>query len=526
MSGELNSRVLVIDDEESVRDGIKTILSPTRSRHKSELNAAAQALFGDEPAKQENVLSFDVDIARNGHEGIALVQARTKSECPYAVVFCDMRMPGLDGLETVERIRMIDQRCEVVFVTAYSDHSLASITERAGANVTYFVKPFLSDEIRQLATKLVLEWNRAREAESLIRTLANLRGSAEDMHRLVRHLLQQLCWWLNTTSAMVVELDESGNSRFHLGVGELNSEDSTSVASALDLYRSVREEGTIVTKREHIFLRLSEFGIAVSDSGRAPIDASRRYLLEAFLENASLAIRNSRLREELARRERLATIGQALGYVVHDLSSPLSSIDLMARMLELNSSVLGSPQQVAARIRGAIERARASVQDVLDFCSDRLREAGEKKVVAIADELQELTEVWRLMLGERDIRLEVEIEPELRGCVDPNLFGRVVWNLVNNAASALRSQEDGVVRVTCRTATDGGIELQVSDNGPGIPEKELSRLFRPFVTGRKSGTGFGLAIVKQIVVDSHKGTINVTSDEQGTSFQLKFPPCH
>ena len=308
---------------------------------------------------------------------------------------------------------------------------------------------------------------------------------------------------------------------FHLGVGELASADSASVASALELYRTVPEEGAIVTEREHIFLRLAEFGIAVSDSGHAPIDASRRYLLEAFLENAALAIRNSRMRQELARRERLATVGQALGYVIHDLNAPLASIDLMARLLELNSSTLGPHHEVYGSIRRATMRARAVIQDTLDFCRDGLNVT--RALISLGDELREQVEVWRLMLAEQGTRLEATIEPELRGYVDLSTFGRALWNLLSNAASVLRAREgNGLIRVACRSSA-AGLELTVSDNGPGIPERELPRLFTPFVTKRRSGTGFGLAIVKQIA-EAHQGSIEVESDERGTTFTLRFPP--
>lgn len=524
MPSQLNSRILVIDDEESVRDGIITILHPPRSRHTSELDAAAQALFDEErlPVAASPLLVFDVEAARNGREGIAKVEAAVARGEPFAVVFCDMRMPGLDGVETVEAIREHDQRCDVVFVTAYSDHSLSSITDRVGANVTYFVKPFLSEEIRQIATKLVLEWNRAREVEELIHILATMRGSTEDMQRLVRHLLGHLCEWMGTSSAVVVELAAGVAPTFQVGIGLFSDPENLSVRRALDVYRDVAAHGAICEVEGLVFLRLADFGVAVTAAGTAPLDASRRYLLEVFLENAALAIRNSRLRIELLERERLAAVGQAVGYVVHDLNSPLAAIEMMVELLEHDSAALGSPKLVLSRIREMTKRARTLLADTLEVC--RGADAGVGRATArvpLAAPLRRNAEVWRMLLAERDVTLMIEIDDGLCGCVDPNVLERALWNLVSNASDALSDRRDGVITVRASHSSDS-LCIEVADNGPGIPPELRERLFTPFATGRHNGSGFGLAIVKPIA-DAHGGDVLVESGAAGTTFALHFP---
>ncbi|MCA9713379.1 MAG: hybrid sensor histidine kinase/response regulator [Myxococcales bacterium] len=521
MNSPLNTRVLVIDDEESVRDGIKTILQPPRTRHAAKLDLAARALFDDglappEPAK--HLLEFHVDTARSGGEGIERVRESLAGE-PYAVIFCDMRMPGLDGLETVEAIRLLDQRSEIVFITAYSDQSLESITERAGANVNYFVKPFLSEEVRQLATKLVIEWNRARELEQLITMLASLRGSVEDTRRLVGHFLEQLCGWLDTGAAMLLELDEDDEATFHAGLGDFADPSAAAVARALATYRGVRRIGAIIEADELMILRLTSFGVAVASAPRRRLTPSRRYLLEVFLENAALALRKSRIRAELHRQERLASLGQALGYVVHDLSGSFASIELMLTLLEEGSDVLGPPHTVYPRIRAAARQARALMHDTLDICRGHKQVAPER--LALSTTLRSLAEVWRLTLAERGVALELQVAEGVSVHADGPMLERALWNLVNNAADAVRGRRGGTVRVVAR-ARDGATELSVHDNGPGIPASLRARLFTPFATGKRDGNGFGLAIVKQIV-EAHRGAIDVRSNAEGTSFWLLLP---
>src|SRR5437588_1324648 len=124
---ELNTSVLIIDDEEMVRDNIEDILIPRgTSQDQDDLSNAMNVLF-DTPQtllapRVCNIPVFTVDKASNGMEGVRKVRESVESGCPYAVIFLDMRMPGLDGLATAIKIRKHDCRAEIIFLTAFSDH--------------------------------------------------------------------------------------------------------------------------------------------------------------------------------------------------------------------------------------------------------------------------------------------------------------------------------------------------------------------------------------------------------------------
>ena len=134
-----NRRVLVVDDEEAIRDSFRLVLCP-ESANTNQVDAAAAALFDDEPVHSNKApdVGFDVDFAMDGRTAFDMVQKSLNEDKPYAVIFCDMRMPGWDGLETVQHIREVDPRCEIVFVTAYSDQDVDSIRQSVGDDVGYF----------------------------------------------------------------------------------------------------------------------------------------------------------------------------------------------------------------------------------------------------------------------------------------------------------------------------------------------------------------------------------------------------
>lgn len=134
----LNTRVLIIDDEEMVRDNIEEILVPKKATKNEQLSSAADLLFGEEEEDAESVISenrtfpdFIVDKAVNGKQGFEMVAAAVQENSPFAVIFLDMRMPGWDGLETAKRIRQVDTKAEIIIVTAYSDHSIDQIVAQA-----------------------------------------------------------------------------------------------------------------------------------------------------------------------------------------------------------------------------------------------------------------------------------------------------------------------------------------------------------------------------------------------------------
>ena len=105
---------------------------------------------------------------------------------------------------------------------------------------------------------------------------------------------------------------------------------------------------------------------------------------------------------------------------------------------------------------------------------------------------------------------------------DADQLGQVIWNLLVNAAQALR-QEGGDIRVTAQRLSDGAVEIVVSDTGVGIAERHLSSLFDPFFTTKQGGTGLGLSIAHGIV-QAHQGRVEVTSREgEGTTFRVVLP---
>ena len=153
-----NRRVLIVDDQKEIHDDFAEMLKPQLSGAWGDKLAAA-FVTEEEPSF---LPEFELLHARSGEEACEIVKAGKAGTRPIAVAYIDIRMPpGVDGIETVRRLREIDRDIEVVIMTAYTDRSLPEIIENVEPlhKVLYIRKPFAREEIQQMTLSLVGKWN-------------------------------------------------------------------------------------------------------------------------------------------------------------------------------------------------------------------------------------------------------------------------------------------------------------------------------------------------------------------------------
>src|SRR5688572_13291878 len=155
-----NRRILVIDDNQSIHQDFRKILS-AESHSEAALGDAEAALFG-EATPMSFLPSYEVDSAYQGEEGLEKIKQSLKDNRPYAMAFIDVRMPpGWDGIETTARLWEICPDLQVVICTAYSDYSLEEMLRKLGHTdrLVILKKPFDNVEAMQLANALTEKWS-------------------------------------------------------------------------------------------------------------------------------------------------------------------------------------------------------------------------------------------------------------------------------------------------------------------------------------------------------------------------------
>jgi two-component system cell cycle sensor histidine kinase/response regulator CckA len=159
LRADKNRRVLVIDDNRSIHDDFRKILSPTTAMAVAS-DATEAAVFGS-PTEAIGQTQFQVDSAYQGEEGVLLVKKALAAGLPYAMAFVDVQMPpGLDGVDTTRRLWELDPNLQVVLCTAYSDYSWSEMFNRLGQRDGLLIlkKPFEAVEAFQMAHALTDKW--------------------------------------------------------------------------------------------------------------------------------------------------------------------------------------------------------------------------------------------------------------------------------------------------------------------------------------------------------------------------------
>ncbi|MCD6374496.1 MAG: GAF domain-containing protein [Caldisericaceae bacterium] len=240
-------------------------------------------------------------------------------------------------------------------------------------------------------------------------------------------------------------------------------------------------------------------------------------ILTSASRQISRLIEARRLREEKIKAERLATIGNMLSTIVHDLRTPMNNIygfvDLMRD--EEDPQLRNEYADIVIKQIGTLNNM---AHDVLDFAKGKTNILPVKYPVnKILDDFRKLFENE---IKKQGYQFEVECKASCMLYVDPDKIIRVFMNIMKNALEAM--DKGGKFSIKAFDRGDE-VEFQLSDTGKGIPPEIKNRLFESFVTsGKKEGTGLGLAIVKNLV-DQHKGRIEVDSTPgKGTTFKLYF----
>jgi signal transduction histidine kinase len=256
-----------------------------------------------------------------------------------------------------------------------------------------------------------------------------------------------------------------------------------------------------------------------------------RTRVQRISESAASEIKelNSRLLQELAQKERLASLGQASAEFVHDIGNPLTIVwgyvQLLAKKLEESGST-DDPNAVSSNKELEI------IEQNVRLCRDLLTmwqsygsaDAAPHKVVSVSEIVREVVDSVGAMAKQTGVKVTCEVTDNACSLTgDAVQITRAIQNVIINAIQA-STESRGTIEVSC-IRKDFYVDVRIADTGHGIGPDQISKIFDPYFTTKqgKSGTGLGLYITKKVVED-HGGSIKVDSAPgAGTTITMRLP---
>lgn len=243
--------------------------------------------------------------------------------------------------------------------------------------------------------------------------------------------------------------------------------------------------------------------------------------------------RVEQLEERERLRDRLAALGEMAAAIAHEVKNPLAGIEVMSGLLKRQLADNADAQSILGDIIKEAKMANAIVVEVLDFVRPiRL----QVEHVALGDVIRDAVAMAdsHSHRGAIEVALHVPADlPDIQG--DPHQLRQIFTNLLTNAFEAMTGEGRVEITATVLAAEEevavGSdvhavpmIQVEVADNGPGVPPDVMEKMFSPFFTTKPQGSGLGLAIVRKIV-DAHDGRIDVSGrpEQRGTRFRVTLP---
>ena len=226
------------------------------------------------------------------------------------------------------------------------------------------------------------------------------------------------------------------------------------------------------------------------------------------------------LRKEVARSQRLASVGRLAAGVAHEIRNPLSSIKGFATYFKERYHDIPEDQHISKLMIQEVDRLNRVVGELHEFARPITI---ARKPIQIKSYLENSIELIANQASEANVTIQTTLAPEIDEVyIDPDRISQVLLNLYLNAIESMDSGGNLSVGLSVN-ADKEGVEIRISDSGAGISKDDLAHIFDLYFTTKAAGTGLGLAIVHNII-EAHQGEIKVESrPDQGTTFTIFLP---
>jgi two-component system NtrC family sensor kinase len=494
-------------------------------------------LIDDEEA---NVRVLAMSLRSDGHEVISALSGEEGLEIFFReapeLVLTDIKMPGMDGIEVLQRIKERTPDAEVIIITGHGDIDNAIEALKFGASD--FINKPIRDEVLAVAIQ------RAQEKLAIKRQLReyteNLELKVQEATREVQRKSNFLAKLIRRSNDGIIATDQDLNIVIYNPGAErifgYAREEVIDRFRIIDLLSGDTGElfvGWASGTAHGIEISPREITIQSKEGAAIPVHFYAAGLLEKNEIVGTVSFYQDlreikRLEAELLHAERLAAIGQTVAGVAHGIKNILHGFKGGSYLVNLGIDKDDGDKLKKGwdMIQRNIGRTSDLVLDLLSYSKEREPDYQPCDPNAI---IRDVCEVMQNLAAENQVALTTELDPAIGSVVmDPHTIHQCLTNLISNAIDACLFDQDMSKkwRVTVQSACQDGefIRISICDNGIGMSPDVRKKLFTSFFSTKgHRGTGLGLLVTRK-AVEEHGGAIEVTSEEgQGTVFTLRLP---
>ncbi len=473
---------------------------------------------------------YDIVTAYDGKQGIEVF----KKEQPD-IVLTDIKMPGMDGLEVLRQIKMIDSESEVIIITGHGDIDSTIAALQRGAS------DFINKPVRDEALAVALKRAEAKiyMRGQLNEYTGNLEDKIEEATQEIKRKSNFQKLLIRSSNDGIAATDENwkfvicnpeAEKIFGCKYSDLVNKTDIGTLYPSDIVKAFKKaakenQDENLEWKETTFLSKDRRSIPIKFSGRILYKNDKMIGSVAFFQDLTDI---KRLEKELVQSEKLAAVGQTVSGLAHYIKNILIGLKGGSYVVDVGIAKNKTDKLIAgwSTIKNNIGRVSDLVQDLISFSKEK---EPEYKTCLPNDIVTEVVDLIKDFAKTNNIKITKQLDPGIKqASMDPQTIHRSLLNLITNAMDAClddpNTDKTFIISIKTYLGQNNLFCIDVKDNGSGMTDDTQEKLFTSFFSTKGGkGTGIGMLLTKKLI-EEHKGTISVkTNLGEGTTFTIKLP---
>ena len=425
----------------------------------------------------------------------------------YSICLVDYRLGEKNGLDFIKSVRTRGSEIPIILLTGKGDAEIDNQAMKLGA-FDYLVKTEIDADMLSRSIRYAIN-----HSESLNELNAKEEKYRSLFERSVDaiYLINRSFQFGDVNKSMFRLLDYSQEEFLQMNMRELFNNES----QYYYYHKKLVEDGHLkdfevnLLKKDGSVITCLINGVALTDN------SGDVYGYQGIIHDLTM---RKRAEEELLMAEKLTMTGQIARSIAHEVRNPLTNLNLALEQLKEEVEINDDTGLYFDIIRRNADRIEQLITEMLKSSKPKQL---NPEVENINDVLNDAVDMTKDRIKLRGIELVLDLDEDLPlVSLDKEQLKTAFLNIIINAIEAIQN-EKGTLHIST-SAKDDQVLVTIEDNGKGIPQDEIKKLFDPFFTGKKGGMGLGLTSTQNIV-NSHHARINVISEvDKGTKFVLSF----